>query len=208
MSGPEPIARETREPAELVKPPQSRRSGGVSSVYLEPGARWGLEGQRIYVKCQTDYFCRPPWRGFLATPTLRREVRALRAWRALGIPVPVVVAYRQQGLRAELALAEVQGGVPFDEAMARPDADRRTLVIQLARVVGRLHRSGWTHGALSSEHILVNPDDGTITFIDLEKAKRSRRLRRRELERFWRHSDCFRADERALFEAEYSDALR
>jgi len=207
MSRPEPLPGEGGNVAELVKPPQSRRAGGVSSVYLEPGGRWGVDGPRVYVKRQTGYYCRPPWRGFLATPTLRREVRALRAWRNLGLPVPEVVAYRQQGRGAELAVMEVRGAVPLDEAMAAPGADRQDIVARLARVLGRLHRSGWTHGALSAEHILVSITDGGITLIDLEKAKRSRRLRRRDLERLRRRTDWFTPEERSLFEAEYRASL-
>jgi tRNA A-37 threonylcarbamoyl transferase component Bud32 len=120
----------------------------------------------------------------------------------------VVVRYQQRGLSAELALAEVRDAVPLEQAMARPDADRQGIVIRLAKFIGRLHRAGWTHGALASEHILVCPDDGTITFIDLEKAKRSRRRRGRDLERLWRHSPFFKPEERALFEAEYDAARR
>lgn len=208
MSQPEPDRADRCDGSDLIKPPQSRRSGGVSSVHLEPGERWGLDGQRVYVKRQTDYYCRPPWRVFLATPTLRRELRALQAWRALGIRVPAVVAYRQQGSSAELVVAEVLDAVPLEQAMRRSGSDRQRVVIRLARALGRLHRSGWTHGSLGSPHILVGTEDCAITFIDLEKAKRSGRLRRRDLDRFWRRTGWFTPAERSLFAAEYRAALR
>lgn len=207
MSQAEPVGRAASPAAKLVKLPQHRR-GGTSAVYLEPGGPWGLEEQRVYVKRQSNYYCRPPWRCFLATPTLRREVRALRAWRRLGIPVPVLVSYRQEGLNAELALAEVVGALPLAEAFADPCADRLRIIVNLATHLGRLHRAGWTHGSLRSEHILVLPSDSTVVFLDLEKARRSRRLRERDLARFWRSADFLRSEERVTFQSWYEAALR
>lgn len=208
MSEPDPVGSAVPAASTLVKLPQSRGSKGCSTVHVEDGSRWGIEGSRVYVKRQSDYCCRPPWRCFLATPTLLRELRALRAWRALGIRVPEVVAYRQQGTRAELAVMEVCHALELGAAVAQPKADRRAIVVALATALARVHHAGWTHGALASEHILVSMGDGyAITFIDLEKAKRGRRLRKRDLERFWRHNGYLTAAERSLFEAAYEAAL-
>ena len=191
----------------LVKPPQSRRTRGRSSVHIESGSAWGIEECRVYVKRSTDYICRPPWRGFRATPTLLRERRALVAWRKLKIGTPEIVAYRQEGLNAVLVVREVPGTRSLQEALEMPGADRNQIVTNLAGALARLHRAGWAHGALYSPHILVRPEEGyAVIFIDLEKAKRSRRLRRKDLNRFWRHNRYFTALEVALFEAEYRAA--
>ena len=79
-------------------------------MYLEPGDRWGRPAAQVYAKRQRAYYCRPVWRLFRRTPTLRRELRALRACCALGIPVPDVVAYHESGPEAELVIEAVQGG--------------------------------------------------------------------------------------------------
>jgi tRNA A-37 threonylcarbamoyl transferase component Bud32 len=127
----------------------------------------------------------------------------------MGIRVPQVIAYRQQGTQAELAIAEVSGAVPLNEAVARCGADRNKILQRLASALGRVHRAGWTHGALGSEHILVHAEeDYAITFIDLEKAKRSRMLRSHDLDRFWRRNGFLTAADRNLFEAEYDAARR
>ncbi len=193
----------------LVKPPQSRRARGSSTVHVESGAAWGIEECRVFVKRQSDYICRPPWRAFLATPTLHREHRALLAWRKLDIGTPEIVAYRQKGTDAVLVVREVSGSQPLQEALEMPGADRNQIVTNLAAALARLHRAHWVHGALYSQHVLVRPEEGyAVIFIDLEKAKHSRRLRENDLSRFWRHNRYFSAAEVDLFEAEYQAAYR
>jgi tRNA A-37 threonylcarbamoyl transferase component Bud32 len=178
-------------------------------VHIESGTAWGIEECRVFVKRQSDYICRPPWRAFLATPTLLREHRALLAWRKLDVGTPEIVAYRQNGTDAVLVVREVSGSQPLQEALEMPGADRNQIVINLAGALGRVHRARWVHGALYSPHILVRTEEGyAVNFIDLEKAKRSRRLRRNDLDRFWRHNRYFSAAEAALFEAEYQAAYR
>ncbi len=193
----------------LVKAPQSRRGRGVSTVHLEPASRWGGGEGRVYVKRQSGYYCRPPWRGFRRTPTLRRELRGLAACRNLGIPAPRVVSYRQWNGDAELVLAEVEG-LPLDQALERCSAAERAAIVgNVASLIGRLHRAGWTHGALYPHHILVGAaPDHRVAFIDLEKARRNPLRRRSDLARFWRHDRQLQPDERALFQRRYRSALR
>lgn len=178
-------------------------------MHIESGAAWGIEECRVFVKRQSDYICRPPWRAFLATPRLHREQRALLAWRNLGVGTPEIVTYRRKGTDAVLVVREVSDSQPLQEALEMPGADRNQIVSNLAAVLARVHRARWVHGALYSPHILVQPEEGyAVIFIDLEKAKRSRRLRRNDLDRFWRHNRYFTTAEVTLFEAEYQTAYR
>lgn len=192
-----------------VKAPQSRDGKGISAVYVEPGRDWGSEAERVYVKRQNAYFCRPVWRLFRKTPTLRRELRGLTACRRLGVAVPDVVTYREAGSTAELVLAEVLGAEPLNQALLRPGADRDAIVASVADAIGRLHRAGWTHGALYADHILVmNEPPHRVVLIDLEKARHSRLRRRTDLDRFRRHNAAHLSPAEAdAFERRYHTAL-
>jgi len=189
--------------ATLVKPPQARRGSGLSEVRLEPGAGWGLPAGRVYVKSQRNYTCRPAWRLWRRTPTLLREYRALQACRRLGINVPQVVHYAQQGLEARLVVAEIEGALPLADALAQPGADRRRILVELGEVLARLHAAGWSHGALYGEHILVRAGRVIEVFlIDFEKARRSRRLAAADLARLLRRSPFLTdSDWRCLLDA-------
>lgn len=193
----------------LVKAPQTRDGHGVSAVYVEPAGDWDAPGEQVYVKRQRHYYCRPAWRLFRRTPTLRRELRGLDACRKLGIGVPVVVSYRESGPDAELVLEEVRGTRPLAQALEQFDADRNTILGNLAEVIGRLHRAGWAHGALYSDHVLIGPPpEHAVALIDLEKARRSRRRRRSDLERLIRHvGDQLSNEELTTFLTRYRRAL-
>lgn len=186
----------------LVKAPQSRRGRGNSVVHLESGQDWGLGGSRVYVKRQEGYWCRPIWRLFRKTPTLRRELRGLRACKRLGVEVPEVVHYEDDGTRATLVLAEVEDALPLHQALAQPHADRAAILRSVAGAVARLHEGGWSHGALYGAHILVRAGaPPQVVLIDLEKARFSPFSRRRDLDRLVRRSRFLDAeDARTLFE--------
>ena len=197
------------DPSRLVKPPQSRDGVGVSAVYLEPGERWGRPATQVYAKRQRAYYCRPVWRLFRRTPTLRRELRALQACRARGIPVPDIVAYHESGPEAELVVEAVRDGRSLIEALAEPGADRGRILDRSGALVGRLHRAGWVHGALYPQHLLVGPGpDYPVTLIDLEKARRNPLKRRTDLARLQRYlAPHLRDDEADRLEAAYGAAL-
>ena len=169
---------------------QSRRGRGNSSVWLDAAANWGgAERQRAYVKQQTDYCCRPPWRAWRKTPLLAREHRALRACQALGLAVPDVLHFECKALTATLVVAEVQDSLPLDKALAaNPDA-RRLILTNVGDYLARLHGAGWYHGALYAHHMLISDTaEHTLCLIDFEKARRTRRRRGEDLNRFWRHN--------------------
>lgn len=197
-------------PCELVKPPQTRGGRGRSEVYLEPGERWGLAGGHVYVKRQEKYFCRPIWRFFRRTPTLRRELRALEACHRLSIPVPDVIRYEERGGKAQLVTAEVADSQPLGEALAADGDTRRMILRRVARALARLHRSGWYHGALYPDHILVGrTHPRTVTLIDLEKARRNRHRRDEDLQRLLRYLEPGLTNgERGEFQYAYQNALQ
>lgn len=191
-----------------VKPAQ-RRGQGISEVFIDSAARWTAGAGRVYIKRQQDYWCRPLWRCLRRTPTLRRELRGLQACVRLGIRVPQVVRYREQGGGAELVLAEVPDALPLDAALAEPGADRTAILDNVASVIGRLHAGGWAHGALYPEHILIGRGpDPAVVLIDLEKARHSPLRRRNDIARLFRYLDAISADERTAFIAQYHQARR
>lgn len=193
-----------------VKPAQTRkrRGPGASQVHLQFGEDWGIATGRVYVKRQHAYTCRPIWRMFLKTPTLRRELRALTGCRRLGIRVPRVVTYQEEGDYAQLVLEDIRGARPFDRSLNEPGADRVAIVANVAAVIGSLHGAGWSHGALYPDHILVGPGpDYEVTLIDLEKARQSRFNRRVDLNRFWRYHTMLDSREIHVFKIHYRAML-
>ena len=198
MTGPQPSST-----AKLVKAVQFRGSG-MSCVLLDERVHWDGGSGQVYVKRQRNYTCRPAWRAYRRTPTLARQLRALRALHQVGFNVPEIVSYRQAGLDAELVIAEIEGGIPLSNALARPDADRQKILSNAARLIRALHAAGWTHGALNAEHIFIQPEhEFDAALIDLEKARRGRRRRGADLERIWRRNPELTAQDRACFESTY-----
>lgn len=199
----------TASDSELVKPPQSRRGQGLSWVTVEPAADWQAGSGRVFVKHQQGYWCRPIWRQFRRTPLLLRELRGLKACQRKGIEVPRIVDYQDDGIDSLLILVEVANAQPLDEALARTDADRGTIISRTAQLIGRLHRAGWSHGALYPQHILISRnDDCQATLIDLEKARRNPLKRGADLARFWRHAPALSEAEKAQFASHYRLARR
>ena len=179
---------------------QSRRGRGNSSVWLDTAENWGGGDQRrVYVKQQTDYCCRPPWRAWRKTPLLLREHRALRACQALGLAVPEVLHFECRGLSATLVLAEVEDALPLDEAIAADPDARQSMLTNVGNYLARLHGAGWYHGALYAHHMLIsNGADHGLCLIDFEKARRARRRRAEDLNRFWRHNSYLTDPDRQI----------
>lgn len=177
---------------------QTRSGTGLSTVHLEEASQWGgPPGKRAYVKRQSDYYCRPAWRLWRRTALVTREHRALRACQALGINVPPILHYQAIGNQATLVVEELADTVPLDSALHEFPA-RRTLILDtLGRALSRLHGAGWYHGALYAHHILVgHSPESNVWLIDFEKARRSRRRRREDLRRLWRHNRYLSAEDR------------
>ncbi len=194
----------------LVKPAQSRDTGGWSVIYRADGGPWGRAGTHVYVKTQHHYFCHPLWRLGLPTMLLRRELRALRAAARLSLPVPEVIFFREEDDVCELVIEEVTDADTLHDALLGADATTRLELLQAtAWVIGRIHASGWTHGSLAETHILVKREgQRTPWFIDWEKARWAPHARKADLARFFRRTQVVTPEERRAFLAAYRSARR
>lgn len=183
---------------ELVKPLQTRRGRGWSVVYRDTIHRSGST-RTVYIKTQSGYTMRLPRRLFLRTATLDNEFHALTHCHKNGVNVPKIVWFRRCDEVIELALEDVSNAATLDEFLLECDDNELSFRVaaRLGDQIGKLHRSGWSHGALGSEHILIQADD-TVTLIDFEKARWNPLLRKRDLARLWRRSrlpdDAFKAN--------------
>jgi len=195
---------------ELVKP-VNVRGEGHSIVFESSIATWtkGLV-PRVIVKQQWEYMYRPVWNLGRSTPTVRNELRALSAFQRLGISVPSVVSYLEDGARAELVTVKIPQAVSMTVAMHDCPELAERIAISVALQLRRMHEHAWVHGALYPEHILVNQlRCGTapqVFLIDLEKAKRSNKTKP-DMERFWRYARFPNAEIAYCFEQAYSSPL-
>lgn len=191
-----------------MKPSQTKDGIGFSVIHRDDGKAWNVTDEHVFVKTQYRYYCRPLSRLGLRMPMLKRELIALRKCHQLGIDVPRVILYRELGDMTELVISGIAGSYPLNEALALPDADRNLIVENTARVVGLLHRHGWTHGALGNDHVLVQPDQqSTVNLIDLEKSRPGKWRIKKDLARFLRNSNCFSQAETKHFLDRYSRVL-
>lgn len=196
-----------RQP-KLMKPSQTKDGLGFSVVYRDQGQAWNVADEQVFVKTQYRYYCHPMSRFGIRMPMLRRELIALRAFRQIGIDVPRVIFYRELGDMAELVISGIAGSFPLDEALDLPAANRIQIIENTARVIGLLHRYGWTHGSLGNPHVLVQPDhQSRVNLIDLEKARPGRWHIQKDLSRFLRKASCFSQAETKHFLDCYSLAL-
>jgi tRNA A-37 threonylcarbamoyl transferase component Bud32 len=118
-----------------------------------------------------------------------REQRTLQAVAAAGIECPQWLAVGEDDHgRAFLLLAEMPDSVDLRLYLRdrRPTAAARYhFARHLGTAVGRLHAAGFTHCELYAKHVLVDPLDQSIAFIDWQRTRRRAsmpwRLRRRDL---------------------------
>lgn len=141
---------------------------------------------------------------------LRRELRALRAAAGLGLPVPEVVFFRQDDGVSELVLQEIVDAATLHQTLLEATSTVRLQILEtIARVIGRLHAAGWTHGSLAETHILVKrTGERTPWFIDWEKARWAPQATKSDLARFFRRTQVLSLEERRAFLAAYHSARR
>lgn len=189
----------------LLKPPNIRGNGYsmvekiVTNDYVEHGI------QHVIRKFQVNYTSRPIWNFFRATPKVRRELRALEALRRCGLNVPLVLAYRANGTKAELITSFIEHAVPYAELLPVVEDSKRRLIIEaIADLIGELHNCRWTHGSLGPPHILISgwQRRPKAHLIDLEKAKQFASASR-DLKRFKKYSTVFTASDHRVFDQRY-----
>jgi len=197
----------SRQP-HLMKPSQTKDGVGFSVIYRDQGQAWNVDDEHVFVKTQYRYYCHPLSRLGFPMPMLRRELIALRKCHRIGIDVPSVILYRELGDMTELVISGIADSFPFDEALELCTANRKLIIENAARVIGLLHRHGWTHGALGNDHLLVQPGQQCrVNLIDLEKARPGRWRIKKDLARFLRNSSCFSQAETKHFLDCYSLVL-
>ena len=165
-----------KRPLRLLEEGNARGTGTSGAGLAMPSA-WpeiAADGP-FYVKRQERFFCHPLWNLGRPTPTLRRELRALRFAARHGLPVPQVLAYGEgSDGRALLALAAIAPALDLEAAL-HAGADRPLLLAEVGDTLARMHRLRLRHGALYPKHILVRADAAAgarVALIDFEKARR------------------------------------
>jgi len=109
----------------------------------------------------------------------RREFDNLRALAADGIPVPAAIGWAESGGRSLVAMACVAHEANLRELVeADPGAARRWLG-PLVGLVAALHARGWYHRDLYLQHFVPSPEGAGLVLLDVGRARRQRRPRRR-----------------------------
>jgi tRNA A-37 threonylcarbamoyl transferase component Bud32 len=117
--------------------------------------------------------------GFLSKSS--REAAVLRSLQQAGIGCPdwIAVGEDSQG-RAFLLLRELTGVMElrlFLQDYRDASADqRRRIAHKLGEALADFHNAGFDHPDLYSKHILVNPGDLTVYFLDCQRSRRWRQV--------------------------------
>lgn len=196
---------------DLLKPPNTR-GDGWSKVRLIETAKWSETGSRqVIVKTQQRYYCRPLWNGLRKTPLVRRELRALKQLRKIGVAVPEVLHYSQDQTEATLVTAFIKEAQSLDVAWRTRPGQHKAILAEVAQLIAQLHRARWVHGALYPAHILITqsearPPGPHAQLIDLEKAKYLGN-RQADLDRLFRHAKFLDDPQRSYFSRVYESAM-
>jgi tRNA A-37 threonylcarbamoyl transferase component Bud32 len=114
----------------------------------------------------------------------RREAESLRELAAAGFPVPRPLAWFEgppgSGASA-LVMEHLEHRETLRELFARtPPLAARPRLVELARLVARLHAAGFYHRDLYLEHVVVTgPRPGELALLDAGRARRERAPRER-----------------------------
>ena len=105
-----------------------------------------------------------------------REARTLDAVRREGIGCPEWVAAGEDGRgRAFLVLRALEAVDLATFLRDRPEPGRRRrLALALGEALARLHRTGLDHPDLYAKHVLVDPRDDSLHFLDWQRSCRRR----------------------------------
>jgi tRNA A-37 threonylcarbamoyl transferase component Bud32 len=109
-----------------------------------------------------------------------REARILQALEPLGIGCPEWLAVGEDDRgRAFLLVREVAGTdlrVFLHARWARAEEERHRFAQHLGRALAHVHNAGFDHPDLCAKHVLVDPDDETISFLDWQRSRRRSRV--------------------------------
>lgn len=189
-------------PLEPVDAPNLER-GGQSWVY-----RLQLGDAAYYLKRQVNHLSRS-WRHPFGEPTFAREFRAIRRYRALGVPALSAVFYGERRAagehRAILVTRALDGWSDLSSWLARWPSlaapTRQAILGAVGDLVRRLHAQGQVHGCLYPKHLFLReraPDAFEACLIDLEKSRTlllGRRDRLRDLDTLVRRGRGWTVDD-------------
>jgi tRNA A-37 threonylcarbamoyl transferase component Bud32 len=143
----------------------------------------GSEATPAYLKREH----RIPWKdrllnavaGFGFVSKSSREASLLSSLRGAGIRCPDWMAVGEDGEgRAFLLLREITGTKDLrlflQECRHAPVGERLRFARRLGEALAALHNAGFDHPDLYSKHLLVNPEDETISFLDWQRSCRRR----------------------------------
>jgi tRNA A-37 threonylcarbamoyl transferase component Bud32 len=117
----------------------------------------------------------------------RREAESLRLLAQAGMPVPRALAWFEGRPRdgasalSALVMEHLEHRETLRELFTRaPPLEARARLVQLARLVGRLHAAGFYHRDLYLEHVVVTPErPGGLALLDAGRVRRERAPRER-----------------------------
>lgn len=119
--------------------------------------------------------------GFGFVSKSRREASILPALQRAGVRCPdwIAVGEDAQG-QAFLLLGELAGTKDLrlflQEHRQAPFVERLGFARRLGEVLADLHKAGFEHRDLYSKHLLVNPENGEISFLDWQRSCRRRQV--------------------------------
>ena len=204
--------------AEWFEKPNRRRGGWSGVCRLELRGEGG-QMVPVFLKRQENHRARTLRHPVKGIPTVRRELQNLLRFRAEGLPVPEIIYEadrtchgRVQGILLTRELTGYRSLNDFlDEWYSLELSEQlleQLLFPPLVRIIRTMHQRGFRYNCLYGKHIFVsvNPALSTfgsfspelkepqlyLSFIDLEKVRRSRRKRRnivRDLSQLERHTN-------------------
>jgi tRNA A-37 threonylcarbamoyl transferase component Bud32 len=147
-----------------------------------PTARNPATGEAITCYLKREH--RVSWRqrianalaGFGFISSSQREAGLLRQLRQAGVGCPDwIAAGEDDNGQAFLLLRSVGSGIDLASFLRRRPSASWLLRRQFARLLGEslahLHEAGFAHHDLFAKHVLVNPQDGSVSFLDWQRSK-------------------------------------
>jgi Kae1-associated kinase Bud32 len=131
------------------------------------------KGRKVMVKSRVvKGYRHPELDSSLRASRTRNEARLMQEARRCGVPTPVIYDIDVQ--EAEMVLEEIDGERVKDALLKADDEEADRICEEIGRLVALMHRSGMTHGDLTTSNMILR--DGKIWFIDFSLGGRNAEL--------------------------------
>jgi len=131
------------------------------------------KGRKVMVKSRVvKGYRHPGLDSSLRASRTRNEARLMQDARRLGVPTPIIYDIDVQ--EAEMVLEEIEGERVKDALLKVDDEEADRICEEIGRLVALMHRSGMTHGDLTTSNMILR--DGKIWFIDFSLGGRNAEL--------------------------------